>query len=484
MGNYCHFLGCIALLVLYGVAGSLISDIENITIASLLDPFGGEAFSSLTKYWTITEQNEKLIPFTKLILANRLIWLAFAFGIFGIMLARFKFSQSVFQLKFRKNSRLIFANVNPVFKVLKLKLPKVNQDFSVKSKIKQLIRLIKFETFNLVKNPYFLGILVTGILFVLINASQLGKMFGTTTYPVTYQVVDILGATFTLFVLIIITFLSGEIVWNERSFKVNEIVDSMPIPTWTIYTSKLSALFAVQIILMTLIMVIGITSQAAMGYFNFEIGLYIKSLFGIKLLDFILLCFLAFVVHVLANNKYLGHFIMILYYVFSSFMGSFGLEHNLYDYASDPGIMYSDMNGFGHFVGPFIIYKAYWFVFAIILAIVSNLMWIRGNETVFSKRFSLLKQRLTFSTKISLIAFVLIFAGLGSYIFYNTNVLNEYKTSKENLLESVNYEKDYKKYADCTQPRIVEMNINVDIYPRKRDASFHGFYIIKKRRSC
>jgi len=475
------YLGCIALLVLYGVAGTLINDIENITLASMLDPFGSKAFETLTKYWTITEKNEQIIPFTKLIFANRIVWMGIAGLIFIFVLAKFKFSQSVFQLKFKKNSRLVFANINPVLKVLKLNLPDVKQVFNLKSRIKQLIRLIKFETINLVKNPYFLGILATGILFVLINTAQLGKFYGTTTFPVTYQVVDILGATFTLFVLIIITFLSGEIVWNERSFKVNEMIDTMPVPTWTIYTSKLSALFSVQVILMALIMVIGIIAQAVMGYFNFEVDLYIKGLFGIKLLDFILLCFLAFIVHVLANNKYLGHFIIILYYLFSSFMGSLGLEHNLYDFGSDPGIMYSDMNGYGHFVKPFLIYKSYWFAFAIILAIFSNLLWVRGNETTFSKRFTLLKERLTMSTKVSLVIFLFLFAGLGAFIYYNTNILNEYKTSKEHLLESVNYEKQYKKYAGYAQPRIVEMNINVDIYPKKRDATFKGYCIIKNK---
>ncbi|PLX14142.1 MAG: hypothetical protein C0597_10450, partial [Marinilabiliales bacterium] len=140
------YLGCIALLVLYGVAGSLVSDIENITLSSLLDPFGGTAFDTLTKYWTVTQKNEQIIPFTKLLFFNRLIWLAFALGIFSILIVRFKFTQNVFQLKFRKNSRLIFANINPVHKLFKLKLPKTKQDFSLKSKLKQLIRLIRFET--------------------------------------------------------------------------------------------------------------------------------------------------------------------------------------------------------------------------------------------------------------------------------------------------------------------------------------------------
>ncbi|MDA3954141.1 MAG: M1 family aminopeptidase [Bacteroidales bacterium] len=475
------YLGCIALLVLYGVAGSLISDLDNITLASLIDPFGGTAFDTLTKYWTVTEKNEKIIPFTWLLLVNRLLWLSFAIAIFSFLLSKFKFAQSVFQLKFRKNSRLIFANINPVFKVFKLKLPKVNQQFTFKAKYRQLIRLIKFETINLIKNPYFLGILVTGILFVIMSASQIGKVYGTTTFPVTYQVMEVLGSAFKLFVFIIITFLSGEIVWNERGFKINEIVDSMPIPTWTIYTSKLAALFSVQFILMAIIMLIGIALQAIMGYFNFEIGLYIKGLFGIELLDFILLCFLAFIIHAVVNNKYLGHFILIIYYIFSMFMGSLGLEHNLYDFASDPGIWYSDMNGYGHFVFPFIIYKSYWFAFAIILAIFSNLLWVRGNENSLSKRISLLKQRMTLSTKVGLAVFLIIFIGLGSFIFYNTNVLNKYITSKEGMLQSVNYEKKYKKYKDHIQPRVIEMNMNVDIYPNRRDASFKGYYIITNK---
>lgn len=475
------YLGAIALLVLYGVAGSLVGDIENQTISAMLDPFGGTAFDTLTKYWTVTEKNEQLIPFTWHLLLNRMLWVCISSAIFIALYNKFKFSQNVFQIRFKKNSRLVFANINPVHKIFKLRLPTVNKDFSAKAKFKQLLHLIAFETKNLIKNPYFLAILATGILFIGINTSQLGKMYGTTTYPVTYQVIELLGATFSLFVLIIITFLSGEIVWNERSFRVNEIVNSLPIPTWSIYTSKLVALFAVQVILMTIIMLIGIVAQAVMGYFNFEIGLYLKGLFGISMLDYILLCFLAFIVHVLVNNKYSGHFVMILYYLLSSFMGGLGLEHNLYQFASDPGIMYSDMNTYGHFVWPFITYKTYWFTFAIILAIFSNLLWVRGNDKTFSERIKLFRKRFTLSTKIGLSVFVIIFILLGSYIYYNTNILNKYTTSKERMMISVNYEKRYQKYQYRIQPQIIEMNMNVDIYPNKRDASFRGFYMLKNK---
>lgn len=475
------FLGGIALLVLFGVAETLISDLDNVTLSAMLDPFGGTAFENLTKYWTVTEKNEEFIPFTWYLLMNRLIWIGFSSALFGLLMVKFKFTQNVLQLKFRKNSRLVFANINPVQKIFRLKLPQVTQKFSFKTIWKQLIKLTKFETGNLIRNPFFLGILVTGIIFVLINASQLGKMYGTTTYPVTYQVIEILGATFSLFILIIITFLSGEIVWNERSNKVNEIIGSMPVPTWTIYTSKLFALCMVQVILMAIVMIIGILSQLFMGYFNIEFGLYLKGLFGVTMIDFILLCFMAMFVHVIANNKYMGHFIMILLYLVFSFMDAAGLEHNLYRINSDPGMAYSDMNGYGHFVGPFILFKTYWFVFALILAIFSNLLWVRGTDNSFTKRFKLMKQRMTGKTKLALIALLIIFIGLGGFIYYNTNILNEYTTSKERLMSRVDYEKKYKKYENCLQPRIVEMNMNVDIYPKKRDVYFKGFYYIKNK---
>ena len=37
-------------------------------------------------------------------------------------------------------------------------------------------------------------------------------------------------------------------------------------------------------------------------------------------------------VHVLVNHKYMGHLVVVLYFVFTIFMGQMGLEHNLYQY--------------------------------------------------------------------------------------------------------------------------------------------------------
>ncbi len=131
------------------------------------------------------------------------------------------------------------------------------------------------------------------------------------------------------------------------------------------------------------------------GYTHLEIGLYLRWLFGLKLVDYWLVVVLAIVVHVVVNHKYLGHFVMVLYYVFTIFAGQLGLEHNLLLFGADSGIRYSDMNGFGHFVGPYLWFKLYWALLAVALAIVANLLWVRGSETDWRTRRELAGRRFT-----------------------------------------------------------------------------------------
>ncbi|MEO6882748.1 MAG: M1 family aminopeptidase, partial [Bacteroidia bacterium] len=274
-------------------------------------------------------------------------------------------------------------------------------------------------------------------------------------------------------------FYSGELVWKERELKISQIYDALPINDRSPFISKLFALILVQVDLLFVVMFCGIIIQCCYGYFHFEIGLYLRGLFGIRLIDYALICVLSMFIQVLVNNKYVGYFVMVVYYLFSIFMGSMGLEHHLYQYASDPGMTYSALNGYGSYVAPFVWFKLYWALFATLLAIIAKLFWIRGNETSFSQRVKIAKARFTFSTKI-VSAFVLIaFIGVGGFIFYNTNILNKYVTSYEQEKAQVAYEKTYKKYEHIPQPRIVAVKLNVDIYPAKKNIFFKGTYTLK-----
>ena len=93
-------------------------------------------------------------------------------------------------------------------------------------------------------------------------------------YPFTNQLIDLLLAPLTLFSLILIVFYSAEIVWKERSLDFNLIVDATPVKNWVFFLSKFGALLLLPLILITIGIAMCIAFQVALGYSNFEFGLY------------------------------------------------------------------------------------------------------------------------------------------------------------------------------------------------------------------
>ncbi|MFC6996039.1 ABC transporter permease/M1 family aminopeptidase [Rufibacter roseus] len=471
------YIGSVLILVLYGVAGAFTEELDNEMLVSLLDPMGASAVYFTTRYWTAAEQNALFLPFSDFLVYNRLLWMGVGLVLLSFCFWRFGFS---FFGAERKVRRIKKDNALGVTVPQKLALPKVGQEFSFAKSFGQYWKLTKLEFKGIVRSVYFIAILAAGVLFLLSAGSQVGKMYDTNTFPVTSEVLNILSGTFALFILIIITFYSGELVWRERDARMNQLYDALPIPNWVPFSSKLTALMGIQVILMAVILVCGVLLQALKGYFNFEISLYLKDL-GMQLIGFWLMCVLAMLVQVLVNNKYLGHFIMVLYYLANIFKGQLGFEHLLYSYNSSPGRPYSDMNGFGHFIGPFLLYKVYWGAFAVLLALASNLLWVRGTEANIKGRFKLAALQVKRSSLFVLGASSAVFLVSGGFIFYNTNILHEYQDSDDLEKLSAKYEKTYKKYEDLPQPRIVDVYLETDLYPKEREFRFKGYYWLKNK---
>ncbi|MBC7570242.1 MAG: hypothetical protein H7319_10965 [Spirosoma sp.] len=66
-------------------------------------------------------------------------------------------------------------------------------------------------------------------------------------------------------------------------------------------------------------------------------------------------------------------------------------------------------------------------------------------------------------------------------VYYNTSVLNEFQTEKEEIQESVDFEKTLKKYDREPQPKITDVSLNVDLYPADRGFRATGIYKLQNR---
>ncbi|MCP4154535.1 MAG: hypothetical protein GY757_42825, partial [bacterium] len=63
---------------------------------------------------------------------------------------------------------------------------------------------------------------------------------------------------------------------------------------------------------------------------------------------------------------------------------------------------------------------------------------------------------------------------LGGFIFYNTNILNEYVSGAHEEKVQVAYELTYKKFEKIPQPRITGVKLEVELFPAQRKVVSSG----------
>ena len=63
----------------------------------------------------------------------------------------------------------------------------------------------------------------------------------------------------------IAVFYGGELVWRERDRKLNEIIDSTPVPSWVMTVPKIIAIFVVLLIVNLAGMLTGLVYQLVEG---------------------------------------------------------------------------------------------------------------------------------------------------------------------------------------------------------------------------
>ena len=465
------YVASIIVFIGWLAAQSFTSDIENKTLAALLEPVGLAAIGQVVRYWSVAEQATRTVPLTGLFLMNRLIW-----GAIGLLFAVFA-----------------YAAFDPFRLANERKIPKADASSMAAPTVESapaggslpiasldphsgviLWGLAKSEFRQAFSNVYFLMILLCGVLYVFGISGQIGKMFGTETLPVTYQVLEIVGGTFGLFILILTTFYAGELVWKDRDDHFYELVDSKPVPNLYLYLSKLFSLFFLQIALSLVVLVCSVLIQAFKGYFHFELGVYLQTLFLYGLPGKLLLCVLALFVQTVSRNKYVGHAVLILYYIAIGWLPSIGYDHLLYRVGTLPRAAYSDMNGFGTSFPKFATLGVYWGFFHAALAVITVLLWRRGVMQPAGTAFRELRRRLTPRSRALLVGSLVGWVAMGAFIFYNTNVLNHYETKATSERRQVDYEKTYKVYQRLSQPEIIGAKISADLFPETQSLRASG----------
>lgn len=469
------YLGNIVLLVGYVVAINLIGDMDNLKIAALFDPFGIISLQQIVRYWTVSEFNVLLVIPDWLFMLNRVIWIGIGALLMAFTLWKFSFTlPSTRKTKVKIDELPILKNsLNDFF-------PKSIQRFSFSGHILLMVKQAWLYFVGIIKDIAFIAIMLAGVGLVASGAISMGSHYSTDYLPVTYSMLESLGGSFVLFIYIILTFYSGELIWKERSVKLNQIYDTFPVPDWLSYSAKFLGMVFLTLFMLLLLMIICIGVQVSHSYYHFEIGQYLYSLFVLEFSSYLLLIPVILLIHALSPNKFVGFVIVMVYYLLVSALPGIGVDDRLFVPLSGSSYVYSDMNGYGDYLTSFFWFILYWGFFSVMLWIIGNAALPRGTETSFRSiinrvRYRIKKRGLKYALIIVIVGFFL----TGGFIWYNTHVINKFFSTKDSEKLAVKFENSYKFLKAKAQPNITACDVNVDIFPDERRVEINGQFWLK-----
>jgi ABC-2 type transport system permease protein len=321
---------------------------ENGTWGALADPSARLTVAVETRYWTVAELNTNL-PW-RLLLQNRLLWLTAAPLVLLLTLWRFRLDlaeQAPFRFKRRSRSattaqrtrRPAIQEITPVL------------SFSPRASFAQFVSQLKMDLSCVFKSPLIYIILALQVTQMIGEFQNNVGLLNTPLYPLTSQQLPFLRYGMLGNILLVGLWYSAELIHRERASRIGEIINASPFPDWLMILSKTAAMCLVVNALMLVAVGTLMALQTAAGYTNFELGLYLQSAFIYNGIYHCMLCILAVVIQAISPNKWLGMLLALGVYITLLSLEPSGFDHVLYSF-SIPAAVYSDMNGYGHFVKP------------------------------------------------------------------------------------------------------------------------------------
>jgi ABC-type transport system involved in multi-copper enzyme maturation permease subunit len=463
------YVAALGFFIAYIVVAN-VTDQESIHLMALGDPFGLTAFGEITRYWTVFERNFGMPEVTSTLLYNRLIWAGVSLTVLLLAAWRYRFNLApASRLRLRRKEK-----PGKPAPAARSELRAVQPLESGRSDVTRFFSQLRMDVRGMTRSIPFYVLLAFGMLQVV--GSTIGattQFFGTPVYPLTGTLITFVGGSFSLAVIIVIIYYSGELVHRERQANMHEIVDATAYPNWIMVLSKVAALWFVIATMLVVVMLTAMLVQIFNDFYRFEIPLYFKGLFGVLGVSYFLLCVPAVLVQVLSPNKFIGMVVFLAIFLGLQTLPSLDFEHYLYQYATPPA-PYSDMNGYGHFVERLVSFSIYWSALAGLMIVLAHLLFRRGYPGSARAQLTVAGGRWNGVVAGWTAVFAIVFFGCGAWIFYNTNVLNQYVTSDAREKLQADYEKAYKQFEDLPMPELVDLEMAVDIYPESRRLDSRG----------
>lgn len=475
-----QFVGFIVLLVIM-ILNSFLESMDEVkygVLKSLGDPFCFYPIEEGTKYWTSVEKNVNLLPITKMFLLNRGLWLLISGAVVLSIYKLFSFSYEAFSFVKFSGKKKSDSHVMKVENGAQLSQGvAVEKDFSFKNKLNTLWYISLFDLKYILRSPVFIIFMLIGVGLSCVVFIFSNMYMGTETYPVTSNIAKSTIGAFSLSIAVLLFLYSGLITNRGYAEKMNELIDTSPFGNAIFVLSRFLTLSLMLFVLYGVMWLTCLGLQIFNHYYEFEINLYFSFFFFNYLYWFAFLA-LALFVQTILKNTYVGLFVLLLVYMaLNQGLRAIGVTDSIFLFNEGVGYQYGNMNGFQS-IPIYFLYRFYWVLLAVVLVAGAVLLHKRGHLESILRRVKRIDWKTYRTTAAFLLVALLLFIGIGTWIYLETNVYEEKMTDRMIEERMAEYEKTYKKYEKMLQPRIVSSHITMDIYPDTRTLHVDGAFIL------
>lgn len=453
-------VGALCIVVLHSVANAL--TIDHPWLSAIIDPYAGQAAVRAMADWDASRLHAEA-PWGGEIMLNRCIWLAAS-----IVMVTFALRAKVHQLGAgRRTNRSTTPEAEPSY----VRRSEVTFKAVARrpSTVRALLALLgRSLAGTLSALPFWLCTAAMAVI-VGVYLAYSRSVDGTPVYPLTHYVLRAVLYGSSPAYMIILGFMAGELVNNDREHRVTRITDTLPIPDTAAIASPLVAMGCLVGALNLASLLVGIAFQLASGFTDIEPMLYAQ---GFVLLSLPMLTFGAAAVGVqwLAANKYIGYLFTALLALAPTALSLAGVSDHLIIFSTTPPIRYSGIGGFGPFGAAALWFDLYWICGALAFAWIASGFRQRSDVDVAS-RWRSNGSRASWSYRAPVIALVALFVATGTWIAWNTHVRNDFGAGPATATASSHAPSD-------PQPTVTSVDLKVDIYPKDLALHVAGRYVL------
>ncbi|WP_423735139.1 M1 family aminopeptidase [Chitinophaga caseinilytica] len=430
--------------------------------AILSDPYGLAPFFGGTRYWTYAQRNTELYPLSGALLVNRGLWALLTAGLMWIVYRRFRLSASNAASK-AEPAQEAETDISATY------VTAYTQTSGVKYWISAFRARLGLEVRAVCLHVPFL--LMMGLwafyMFVELNGSLRG-LYGIQTIPGSGQIAQHLISVRPAILLII--FYAAELVFAERSSRIDGIIGSTPLPAGILWAGKAASLAVMAVSIVTVNVVTGIVVQMIHGVLPLRLDIY-ASLYWYAALPLALHGVLAIFVLTVVRRKFMGMMICLIVILPVLFGSRFGTEHPMLRFALPQHFKWSDMDGFGRVALAHGWWMLYWGALAVLMGVLSVRAWQHGVKGWFRGWDT--------AGAGALVASLVVFMAAGGYIHRQMHAPAAWQSDADAEKWQADYEMAVAPLKPAFLPDIMSINTQIDLFPETGRYIVKGEYIIR-----